>query len=220
MRLPSDPPAIVIQAEVARHEEVHRELKRLTRAMNEYWLLWATFAREAIEKGYHVQQGYASAEEYFEAEFQTPYRSVFRRTSVANAIAALPAEVQDHTRETLIKAGVAKAGILAPLLRKQPDGWADLVEAAPEILDGPLQERVNVAMGRPAHSHKLPGERFRQMVLRYIPPDQQERVERVWRAMDEEEIRRRGGGYQNPIDSFLLMIVAAEVELAAKGIEW
>lgn len=200
--------------EVPRHAVVDQLLQQhMGRALT-HLLSVCELALEVIDNGYQAHYGFTHPEPYFEERLHLPYRTLMGGIAVVRAIRALPEAERGRAQRALVALGSHKARVLAPLMLENPPQWEAWVEKAEGMSEAALQEAVNLTRGLPARSGKAgpPGDRFFHYLLANVPPDTQEQVSWVMRAL------MRVADSTNPVAAFLIMVGLAEQDLAAQGI--
>lgn len=163
--------------------------------------------------------GYEDARRYFEGAVGLSYRTVTRLLSIHTAVLRVPEAEWPDLRKALAQIGTHKASVLAPLLGSDEHrDWRAWVGQAKALTEDALQARVSEATGAPrrgaAASDQEPGEKLLAAVLRFMPPEQQKRVEVVLRLTTAARTDSR-----NLIAGFLAMIDLAQADLGASGVE-
>ena len=163
--------------------------------------------------------GFEDARRYFEESVGLSYRTVTRLLSIHTAVLRVPEAEWPELRTALARIGTHKASVLAPLLgADEHSDWRVWLEQAKGLTEDALQAKVSAATGAPprgaAAGNQEPGEKLLAAVLRFMPPEQQKRVEVVLRLTTAARTDSR-----NLVAGFLAMVDLAQADLGAAGIE-
>ncbi len=198
-------------------EALHEAICARCLAIERGFLVLMDLLVTAHEQTIWQHLGYEDARRYFEEAVGISYRAVRRLLSIHTAVQRLPEAERPELRKALAQIGTHKASVLAPLLGSDEQDWRAWVGQAKTLTEDALQARVSEATGAPrrgAAASQEPGEKLLAAVLRFMPPEQQPRVEAVLRLTTAARTDSR-----NLIAGFLAMVDLAQADLGASGIE-
>jgi hypothetical protein len=176
-------------------------------------LAWARVAREAIESEDYLRFGFENVRDYFDQRVGVAYRTAAKYIAVVNALDALPPAVQPRAQTAIAEIGIHRAAVLAPVLTAKT--WERWVAQAAISREAALQEAVSASLGREQRGGlpDNPGERAYRHLLHYLPDEERDRFDRVFRAA------MKVAETDNPVRVWLLMIGLLEADLVAQGVK-
>lgn len=205
--------ALRITLELEPHEALDLKLRQAATRIAQGFLDFVDLAAEAIDSKVYERFGFVEPARYLEERIGVSYRSVRRWLAVREGLLRLPPSDQPDARVAVAEIGSHKASALAPILGREGQDWREWIERAKTSTEEAMQSAVSTATGaKPRGPASAPGERFLRFILANVPPDEHDRVARVFAAL------MKIGETDNAMAAFLALVSIAESDLAAQGV--